>query len=373
MKKKLLVAVLLCFAFLCAFGFVGWYANSMALAVPRSTYATPDDVTEINYITVLPDGRLVIQDTKDVAEGLGIKSAVRIWQREIDHTWQQLPIDKLVFPPVGQPICTGRYYSSITALPDNSIGLICPFNRTTTSSDSILAAYSEQSDQLSRLTPEPLPFKGAITFSWSPDMRTGVLSTYSRFSTLYWVDAAGIRPVELTLKDGWKTWNLADSEQSRLFEQASRAGTPNLFDGKIGEMGAVSWSPQGDQIAFWATLAPVRGSPVGFRNVPWNMYMLDAEAMTVKEVVHGKVSPAGLVWSPDGNWIAYYSYGRVFQNSGIWLYSVNTGTSTFVHKTDYTRLAWSPDGRSILTTTCSEDPCTNTFWQYDVSSIIAAP
>lgn len=310
----------------------------------------PDGIDSINAVNVTSLGEVVIG------------SGNEIWYRDVNMRWHQPLLED-------QTLCLSSTFLFPTAFPDGRIGALC-YPQVKTSTDSyIMVAYDLHSHKLSQIVPEVLPNQG--WFSWSPSGRIGILSTPYENGTLYWVGAKGIEPVEITLTDNGKSWFLPDSDALRRQTLPSSTSTQPLA-GRVGEVGDVRWSPVDDRVAFWATLVPVGGSPVGFRSVAWNMYVLDATTLQVTQVVHKVYGATSIAWSPNGKWIAYANNGRLFQSGGIWVYSTQTGKSTLVRKAGYSKLAWSADGQSILATRCIADPCEKSeLWQYDVRSIVS--
>jgi hypothetical protein len=130
-------------------------------------------------------------------------------------------------------------------------------------------------------------------------MQHGVLSAGRSYSTLYWLSATTIQVFTTTLTKDNNVWPLADSPQALVnYDKSSisfgRGPHP------VGEVGAVGWSPVGDQIAFWATLEPIGQSEVFLRSWTWDLYLIDVRTQQVERVLDDVYEGGGVQWSPDG-------------------------------------------------------------------------
>jgi len=341
---------------------VAWFLtgclSSREADTPATKISLPSNLLKIETISLLPKGQLVIGTSDD-----------QIWyQATEENGWRQLLL-------VNDPQCLKTYYYQVSVLPDGRIGMLK--NCTGTWKDSSgrafhelvsLVAYDLVSGALEPLVAVPLPDSGR--FTWSPDMNRGVFSTIGSYSTLYWITGSGTQPITVTLTDGTKSWTLSDSIVAREQYRSSSSRT-GYEPHPVGNVGAVTWSPIGNRVAFWATLEPI-GQPYNlFREMAWNIYVLDAHTLQLDQVLTGVYNAGKLVWAPDGQWLAYTSGSKGGQPRGIWLLSLHTRKSILIREGEYKNMAWSSDGKSIITVLCSDLSCdTSEVWKYDVSTIV---
>jgi hypothetical protein len=137
--------------------------------------------------------------------------------------------------------CLVTYYRLPISLPDGRMGLIkdCVTDSAFTSAN-YLVAYDWKTGQLEQIVRNPLrDYDGC--FSYNPDMTTGLqLVGDGLVGTLNWLTREGPEPVNITLRDGNREWNLADSYE----ENGSLEG---------GTISCPDWSPKGDKIAVFVS------------------------------------------------------------------------------------------------------------------------
>lgn len=156
--------------------------------------------------------------------------------------------------------------------------------------------------------PLPLPVE-PLAFGWSPD---GTRLAYIGRS------AAGT------------------GEQASALYVAETDGTHATAITALDFLDTLSWSPDGQQIAFSYA-----------RNGDSGIYVIDSDGSGQRRLINGLVSMAS-VWSPTGEWILFQVRG--FQGQQIYL--VDPETSGILNLTgdsayDYAP-QWSPDGEHIL-------------------------
>jgi hypothetical protein len=250
-----------------------------------------------------------------------------------------------------------------TALPDGRLGMLCAGGVDHGRILEVMVAYDWDSHQITPLVAGALP--GAGDFTWKPDMSKGVLSTLPAYSTLYWISTVGTEPIPATLTDGRKSWRLSDTIDA-LEAYDRRTTSTGREPHPVGEVGQVDWSPKGDRIAFWASLEPIGRSYNPLMRIAWDLYLMDVETLQTKRVVRGVEDAHNVAWAPNGRWLAYTA------PTGLWLVAPDTGESKLVHKGDFSAIAWSPDGRTVLGLRCAQAACDMPeVWRYDVSSISA--
>jgi TolB protein len=103
-----------------------------------------------------------------------------------------------------------------------------------------------------------------------------------------------------------------------------------------------SWSPDGEQIAYW-TLEPATVSGRVGNLLIGNVHDGSTRALARFTVVH-----AELTWSPDGNWIAFASSQD--GDEEIYIIRVDNGETRQLTHNDFrdNAPAWSPDGQQLV-------------------------
>jgi WD40 repeat protein len=325
-------------------------------ALPATELPLPSELSRHSQIAWFPDGQIVLHGLHPATD----KYAT--WYRTGEsETWHPLPLD--AYPP-----CPAASYMGPSVLPDGRLGMLCAGGLKASRPLWTNVAYDWASSAITPLVPGFLPDSGA--FSWRPDMRKGIFATVGAYSTLYWLTPNGTTPVTITLTDAGKSWFLPDS--LRVIEAYDRdpAGVGFAPD-PVGMAGSVTWSPDGKQIAFWATLETI-GHPWNFPIVPWDVYLMDPASLQVERVLSDVYDPAGLAWSPDSQWLAYTSGRGNGQPQGLWIFSVQARKKVLIRKGNYSDFVWAPDGRALLALQCLDDVCqTTNAWIYDVSSLVS--
>jgi hypothetical protein len=131
----------------------------------------------------------------------------------------------------------------------------------------------------------------------------------------------------------------------------------NLNEGPSTEIGCTSagraagpaMSPDGSVLGFLGSPASVGvGGAADRRAAPWHVYELPAGTSTPESFSAAITFAGALAWSPDGKRLAFIGdvSGR---GTGIWLLNPSEGSLAYVGQPTSTRIAWSPDSRSIVT------------------------
>lgn len=318
----------------------------------------PSNSSQLGKLAYSATGNLIVQDADE-----------RIWyQPEGQSIWREISI------PADSACLRTRYYLN-SALPDGRIGLvkIC----TGAWRDSLgrmfhtkayIVGYDVTSSSLDLLTEDYLPATGQ--FTWNSGISKGILSTNGSYSTLYWLTPQGTEPISITLTDGTYSWHLPDSISAiEEYKQSTRRTGRELHS--VGNVGMVDWSPTGEYIAFWATLDPI-GQPYDLlRVMAWDLYLLSPDTLHLERVLENVYDAGGVHWSPNGNWLAYTTGKKDRQPAGLWLFSLQNRTSVLLKKGQYRSIAWSTDGRSIVTLSCTDSQCRSTeILKFDVGQVI---
>jgi len=237
-------------------------------------------------------------------------------------------------------------------LADGRLGLIkrCVTDSAFTSR-SYLVAYNWRTGQLEQIVRDPLRnYDGC--FSYNPDMSRGVQTVGDGLTgTLNWLTSEGPQPVNITLRDGDREWNLAkDFEENGSFE----GGTISCAD----------WSPKGDKIAVFVSFDAMGVEWLPRLDKPSKLvliYPISRESQIVLSGIHY----ADPRWSPDGRKIAFLGYVENglpdYQGNepyGLWVFDVETHMLQRIAADKYFEdAAWSPDSTRIAVIWCDQLIC----------------
>jgi hypothetical protein len=170
--------------------------------------------------------------------------------------------------------------------------------------------------------------------AWSPIRSSGMVDRTSRVcAALYWLIDGSAVPVEVDVGSGSQRFTVGGVGTGADCQDTGRAELP-------------TWSADGNQIAFFASPESVGISGANRLAVPWNMYVMDADALEPEEILSGVVDPLTLEWSPDGATLLFR--GEMPGHSElVWTLSVEDRVLAPVTGEPYFHPTWSPDGESI--------------------------
>jgi WD40-like Beta Propeller Repeat len=288
-------------------------------------------------------------------------SALQIWQLRPDGTeFHQisLPTDRN---------CRRTKYRSPTPLHDGRVALvkICelPLGPGPSATYSILAydLYSGTAREIVRpqdkLNPGP--------FSFNPEVSRAVVASGSGIcSSIGWLTQDGPQPLAITMGSGNRTWSLDEA-----FEQGPEQDCTNQ-----GRADLPSWSPDGNEVAFFVSPESIGLSGSDRLRAPWELYLMNPVKQQPRKVLSDVSGPSAPIWSPDGRWITF-SATLKRQGAGTWLFEPATGKLRRITTKDYDEaLTWSPDGRRLagvrFTSPPSQYPPTSEIVLYDLTSIL---
>ena len=221
-------------------------------------------------------------------------------------------------------------------------------------------AYDWKTDKLTEIAgPLPLGSSGA---SWNPDQTKAIGYLTSGFTTktLFWIWDNGFGPLDLVIGDKNHSWNLKDD-----FPNFQTGDT-----GKTGSTGRAAWSPDGSQIAFFASPDAVGKTGFNKFGAGYNLYLMNPQTLTPTVAFDKIYSPYLLAWSPNSKNIAFIGEYGFLKQYGIWLYSLETNTVSLVSPGIFNGLLWSPDGKKLVAIGCIKDNQCSHIEEYDLTNIM---
>ena len=255
--------------------------------------------------------------------------------------------------------CSSTRYYAYETLPD---GRLQVWKHCFTENGTItyLMAYDWLAQKLNDVSgPLPLGSSGA---SWNPDQTRAIAYLDSKFAskTLFWISNGGYSPLDLNIVDGNHSWNLKDD-----FPDFNADDT-----GKTGTTGRAAWSPDGKQIAFFASADAIGKTGFERFNVEYKLYLMSPETLHYEVVADGIFSPFLLSWSPDSTHLAFIGDYGILKEKGIWLYSVKTNIVAQVSKGRFQSIVWSTDGEDLVAIQCDSIDLCDKVLKYDVTNLV---
>jgi WD40 repeat protein len=240
-------------------------------------------------------------------------------------------------------------YQDPTQLPDGRLGLLkwCATENVFTNSK-YMVAYDWETGQLEQIVQKPLKhFNNSGCFSWNPDMTMGIQAVDNGLvGTLNWLTRVGPEPVNITLRDGNRVWDLANDFEENGRREGGRISCP-------------SWSPNGDKIAVFVSFDAMGREGMARLNLPFQLMLLSPETGESEAVVSFMYSPISIQWSPDGRNIAFVG-NLANEERGIWVYDVETRSLFLIAMGGYFKgLSWSPESKNIAAVWCDGYECEN--------------
>jgi len=173
-------------------------------------------------------------------------------------------------------------------------------------------------------------------FSFDPQMTRAIVESGSGIcASIGWLTGNGPEPLRISMGSGNRRW--------RLDEAFQQSGDQDCT--KLGRAEGPSWSPDGKQIAFFASPQSVGVSGWDRLRVPWQLYLMDPANLRPHKITGDVIEPSAPAWSPDSHWIAFSATtnGR----RGTWLVDAQTGRMKSFTTILAQDLSWSPDGNQI--------------------------
>jgi hypothetical protein len=262
---------------------------------------------------------------------------------------------------------TGINYTHPALLPDGRLGLI---NSCISRGDppglkrQYMVAYDFQTKEAQLLVNEPLPSYLSNAFTWNPAMTIGLAQIYGGLNgTIYWISPEQIAPVDFEISDGDYSFFPARDFPHFLVDSEGQ-----------GIVFSPAWSPDEKTIAFFVTLDAIGRRGLTRSDGEYKIFFMDPHEQKPYPVIGMIYDPIRLTWSPDSKWLAFIGDYGTLKAHGIWVYSVESGKIYPVVSGDFSRIAWSPDGKKIAGTICeSNHPITlcdrYEIWEYDISKL----
>lgn len=222
-----------------------------------------------------------------------------------------------------------------------------------------LLSYDWETNEVEKIIgPLPLGSNGA---SWNlqETKAIGYLDSGFADKTLYWIYPDKYEALDLEIIDGDKSWNLKDD-----FPKFDAAET-----GASGTTGRASWSPNGNQIAFFASPNAIGKTGFDRFGVEYYLYLMNPETLEYSVVANKIYDPTKLVWSPDSRYIAFLGQSGLLKQRGIWLYSTKTNTVSKISIGKYRNFIWRSE-TEIVAIQCEDTFVCNQVVQFDVSGLL---
>lgn len=202
---------------------------------------------------------------------------------------------------------------------------------------------------------------GPTSTSWNPEQTKGIASLSDAFAsgTLYLIRPGGFDPLDLTITDDGKSWNVKD-------DFPDFKGVDN---GATGNVGRADWSSDGQSIAFFASPDAIGKMGSSRFGVEYKLYIMSVEKMNPKPVLDNIHYPHIIEWSPDSNYIAFIGEYGSFRQDGVWLYSIKENKIINIAKGRFANILWN-DNNSLIANQCDKDYTCSEIDEYDLSNVM---
>jgi Tol biopolymer transport system component len=199
------------------------------------------------------------------------------------------------------------------------------------------------------------PALGVGTPTWSPDGRMLVYSREGRLRLVN-VDGSDDRRLTSTTRphhEGSPSWGpdgtsialVVDDEAYVTDLRGNMRRISNLRGRRVGPIRTLTWSPNGEWVAFSAYEPYFRGLE--------QIFVVDPRGGKQHRLTRAHPDPYGMAWSPDGRRIAYGASGDAAEG-GLFTVTVPTGQ---VHRVragpglvNWSDPSWSPSGSHLVAT-----------------------
>jgi hypothetical protein len=260
---------------------------------------------------------------------------------------RKLNVDGSMSQPIPLPddpagtACFRTLYIGATLLPDGRVGMerkcFLAVGPTPTAPDpSHLVAYDPISGAVTTLVRNPF-YTGVahLAVTWNPRLTEGLASlTNGLEAGMTWFDAGGIESRPIVVRAGTERFSLPNLDVTRFGSGVQARGE------------SPSWSPDGRQIAFFASPRSVGVDGFARLDEPWNLYLVDSSGGHARAVVRNISDPSGASWSPNGRAVVFG--GTLSGVTGTWLLSVGSDDYRRISTMQLGSMSWSPDGSEVV-------------------------
>lgn len=239
------------------------------------------------------------------------------------------------------PRCRVTDYLRPTRLPDGRLGLLKWCARNNSRTEVTLVAYAPEAGNTRKLMESPIT---PARVSWAPNLRRAIISNSDELcSGIALLEDGEIRTYDSRIVDGNKSFLLSEAFFSVGVDGCRETGLADW----------PSWSPDGVSIAFFASPASVGVDGFEKPETPWNLYTMNPDGSGLRVVLEGIRDPRALSWSPNGKQLAFS--GAINDQDGTWLTTESGSNVRRLTAIAVEWLDWHPDGQSLATVSRSEE------------------
>lgn len=295
----------------------------------------PLPADEYRDLAWLPNDWLVVSRSADPAD-VGSRGALYRFREDSTE------LQEIEMPPIA---CDRTDYLVPTALPDGRLGAMrrCwpPEDEGNVARAELIALDVETGDVEVLADLAELGNVPTGQFTWDPAMERGFLAHGSGVcQSILAVSRDGVDYPAIEVSNGTRSFTLDEMfDDDAECEDTGQADFP-------------AWSPDGEQVAFFAS--PEASGVSGFArfDVPHGLYVLDPDAGTTRRVVAGVLRPGSIQWLPDSGSLAFV--GTVGGTTAMWTWSLETAELQRIGPVDAWSFALSPDASRVAYTVPTE-------------------
>ena len=241
-------------------------------------------------------------------------------------------LEEVAFPHVD---CRRVEYLAPTTLPDGRLGVLqlCYGEEVIPHAEVVaLDIETGEAETLVDLAGLGTVHTGQMT--WNPDLDRGFLAHGSGLCQgIVGLTRNGVEYLTVEIAEGDRSFRLDEMFQDDIErEETGQANYP-------------AWSPDGEQIAFFASTEAIGVAGYARADVPYGLYVMEPDGQHVSRLVAEVFSSRYVAWSPDGETLAFA--GVIDGTRALWLLDRDGETPSALAEVYALWLAWSPDGDRI--------------------------